>query len=675
MFDRKPPYLGVAYYPESWPREQMDEDLNLMVAHGLNAVRVGEFAWSTMEPREGDYDFSLFREMIDKCRARGIAVIMCTPSATPPAWMETKYPDIMMEINTRKATHGARRLSCPSSPRFREYCRKICHAMGRAFGGDETVIGWQIDNELITLFSGRGCTCPSCTQDFRRYLERRYGTIENLNKAWKHNTWSLNFNSFQEIEPPDDVAWMAPSHNMAWAEYKSWVYVDMCREQAEILRRYTKAPIGTDMMDTQQLDFEETNAHLDVVQFNHYSGPRRVCLYLDFLRTLKDKPFWVTETSCSWNGAGIPEGPRAPGFCAANSLTPFALGGEANFYWLFRDHLGGHEQMHGSVVDSWGRDRASSHEVTALAKTLDTLRPALEGARVVQNGVAVVWAHMPFTMAPLLPMQYEHSYFLPERAHSALAEAHFRPDVIGAGADPSPYKMIVSPQQYTIDEKGFAERILPWIQAGGTWVVGPLSDVLTPEANKYAHAPFGHLEAWTGVRRAFFQPAPRADRWYASVMPVGALTDLTLDGETAKTAAVIYDALEPVGENVTVRGVYRPGGDRYLAGHAAITETKVGKGRIILLGAQLADADYAAFLTRLAAECGLTPVVEQASSNLTCSRLAGPQGELLALIEHSGREAWAVAPFNGVDLPTGRAVRAGERLAIEPFGCLFVKRG
>ena len=53
MYDFKPPYHGSAYYPESWPREQIDEDLDIMLAHGLNAVRVAEFAWSTMEPEEG----------------------------------------------------------------------------------------------------------------------------------------------------------------------------------------------------------------------------------------------------------------------------------------------------------------------------------------------------------------------------------------------------------------------------------------------------------------------------------------------------------------------------------------------------------------------------------------------------------------------------------------------
>ena len=90
MFNFKPPYFGAAYYPEAWPREEIDVDLDRLQAHGMNTVRVAEFAWSTMEPEEGKYDMSLFREVVDKCRSRGIAVIMCTPSATPPSWMAHK---------------------------------------------------------------------------------------------------------------------------------------------------------------------------------------------------------------------------------------------------------------------------------------------------------------------------------------------------------------------------------------------------------------------------------------------------------------------------------------------------------------------------------------------------------------------------------------------------------
>ena len=81
----KPPFLGAAYYPEDWPLEEMDKDIVMMKKAGCNVMRMAEFAWHTMEPKEGEYDFSLFDTAIEKLAANDIASIMGTPTATPPA--------------------------------------------------------------------------------------------------------------------------------------------------------------------------------------------------------------------------------------------------------------------------------------------------------------------------------------------------------------------------------------------------------------------------------------------------------------------------------------------------------------------------------------------------------------------------------------------------------------
>ena len=53
-------YIGAAYYPELWDKSEIDKDIKLMKEYGMNCMRVGEFAWSNMEPREGEYNFELF---------------------------------------------------------------------------------------------------------------------------------------------------------------------------------------------------------------------------------------------------------------------------------------------------------------------------------------------------------------------------------------------------------------------------------------------------------------------------------------------------------------------------------------------------------------------------------------------------------------------------------------
>ena len=48
-------YLGCAYYPEYWGVDRVETDAKLMKDASINLVRIGEFAWSRMEPLEGIY--------------------------------------------------------------------------------------------------------------------------------------------------------------------------------------------------------------------------------------------------------------------------------------------------------------------------------------------------------------------------------------------------------------------------------------------------------------------------------------------------------------------------------------------------------------------------------------------------------------------------------------------
>lgn len=668
-----PPYLGAAYYPEAWPREEIDLDLARMQKQGLNTVRVAEFAWATMEPREGEYDFSIFREVVDKCKKKGIAVIMCTPSATPPKWLTRKYPTVMAEINGTRVSHGGRRDTCPTDPTYREKCRRINRAMAKEFGADENIIGWQLDNELIPQKGGFGCTCPTCREDFRRYLRERYGTIEALNDAWANYTWSLAYSDFDEIDPPDHTTGYCASLYIVWEAYKNEVFAGLIREWADTLREFVRVPIGTDTMPVGWLDVEKASAPLDVLQFNHYSGPRAASFRFDHYRALKDRPFWVTETSANHNSAQIPNGPRLPGFCRANTLLGFARGAEATLYWLFRSHRGGHEQAHGSLVDAWGRELPSADEVRSISSALAVLGSALRGTRVVHGGLATVIGGLPYFIRRHLPM----AEFLPEyheaTVHRLLSDAHFCLDAVGTRRDLTPYKMLVSVGQYTLDEDGFAERIYRWVKAGGTWVVGPLCDIVTPDGTKYKNAPLGHLEDWAKVYRVYTVPAPQPKGRYASFAPVGECTKIRLSPErTIDTAPIHYDAFR-ADDHSRVIGRYASGGNEYLTNYPAIIETKVGDGRIILLGAQPADKDFAELLAGIAAECGIFPVAE-GSPNVEVVLREGEWGRMLCLVECEGKAGEVTLPSACTDLLSGKRFAAGEKLSLAAYDCLFMKK-
>ena len=111
--------LGVPHYPEHVDESYWLRDAERIAAAGFNVVRLGEFAWHLMEPREGVFDFSLFDRAIAVLAAEGVKTIFCTPTATPPRWLTATYPEVLRvdERGVRPVQHRERRELSLDEPR------------------------------------------------------------------------------------------------------------------------------------------------------------------------------------------------------------------------------------------------------------------------------------------------------------------------------------------------------------------------------------------------------------------------------------------------------------------------------------------------------------------------------------------------------------------------------
>jgi beta-galactosidase len=187
--------LGVAWYPEQWPPAAWERDLSLMEDAGVRMVRIGEFAWSSMEPREGEFDLDWIARAIEQAARHSMVTVLGTPTDAPPAWLTQKYPDTLrVDADGRRAQHGGRRQFSYTSPRYRELCRRIAEQMARRFGHDPNVIGWQIGNEL---------TDDSFDEHshhlFQEWLRAKYGTLDALNDRWTTAYWSQTYDRWDQI--------------------------------------------------------------------------------------------------------------------------------------------------------------------------------------------------------------------------------------------------------------------------------------------------------------------------------------------------------------------------------------------------------------------------------------------------------------------------------------------
>ena len=599
--------LGAAYYPELWDPAELVSDIEKCKEYGLRLLRVGEFAWGRMEPEEGRFELDWLEELVDRLHESGISVVLCTPTCTPPRWLLNRYPETrqVSPAGVREAA-SSRCHTCKTSPLMREKNLRVTEQLARRFGNHPGVVGWQIDNELYIY--REGCYCPLCRAAFQAYLRERYGSPEELNRRWGMARWSLEYSSFDEVEPPRPDEWRHPSLQTAWRRFMEAQLCSYAREQADMLHRYTRAPVGTDMMPMNTLSYYDMTAPMDVVQYNHYDPAERLpftTFFYDFARPIKARPFWVTETQVGWNGSEYAEcGYRPVGNCYANTWLPIAHGAERNLYWLFRTPQNGHELAHGALFSTAGRPYRVSEEVRQASRDLARCDAFLSGSRVAAR-IAIHFSSVAennFLSAPLLK-DFHYKETLMERFHAPLR--HYNVDLIDTPHPLDGYRVVFSPFLATIDEE-LQEKAEAFVRAGGTWIVGPMSGILTEDTSKYADSPYPFVERLAGVYVRYQKPIANSV-WRAAWQdgsPLGVST--------------CYDALEAT--DSTPLATYC--GDEF-DGFAAVTERRLGAGRVILLGT-LPDASAIRRLT------GLPPIAE-ASENVDLTERSGARAGLIAI--------------------------------------------
>ncbi len=231
--------IGVYYYPEQWPEDQWEKDIQNIKQMGMKHIHLAEFAWIHLEPKEGDYDFAWLDRIIKIAEKNHLNIILGTPTATPPIWMSHKYPNtLMVRQNGQRVSHGSRAHRCVNSVSFNSFAEKMTQVLGKKYGSLDSVKGWQIDNELGHYTNGP-CYCEDCLESFRVYLNDRYGNIKRLNKAWGGDFWSQNYQEFDQIQFPnlETLAYVPNEH--ALLDFKRFFSISLSRfltRQSKVLR-------------------------------------------------------------------------------------------------------------------------------------------------------------------------------------------------------------------------------------------------------------------------------------------------------------------------------------------------------------------------------------------------------------------------------------------------------
>ncbi|MDA9926274.1 beta-galactosidase [Amylibacter sp.] len=389
------PKLGTCYYPEHWSRDIWKSDVISMIELGLSWVRIGEFSWSKIEPKEGELDWEWLDCIVELLRSHKLDIIMGTPTATPPKWVLDKYPDMLAidELGNVRG-FGSRRHYCFSHLGYRKEAERITREMVSRYG--LKVQAWQVDNEY-------GChdTTLSYSQaaleGFRDWLSQKYQSPSALNKAWGNIFWSMEINEFSDIELPNlTVTEPNPAHVMDFRRYTSDQVVKFNNSQVTALRKFSEAPlihnymgritafdhyeVGDDLdiasWDSYPLGFLEMVSDADEkfkAKYAHQGDPDFQSFHHDLYRTVGSGRWWVMEQQPGpVNWAAYNPAPLA-GMVRLWSWEAIAHGAEVVCYFRWRQAPFAQEQMHAGLLRVDNVPAPAWNEISKLNSEINSL--------------------------------------------------------------------------------------------------------------------------------------------------------------------------------------------------------------------------------------------------------------------------------------------------------------
>jgi len=591
--------FGVCYYPEQWPESLWEDDAQRMQDCGVNTVRLGEFGWALMEPREGHYDFSLFDRAMDTLGRHGIKTIFGTPTAAPPKWLTQKYPEVLGVLETgERVNDQSRRQYNYNSPVYRRFSRKIVEALARHCRDNTNIIGWQIDNEMNN--ENPEDFSDSTRVAFRAWLQQKYHALDELNARWGTVFWSQTYSDWNQIDLPFPTpAYHNPALMLDFKRFISASATSYLNDQAEILRRYRPDDFLTHNGAFKNINYYDFSRALDLHAFDNYPTFEATPRYptgaaLTLVRSFNGRMMIMEELAGPAGQTYMLRTP-APGQTRLWAMQTIAHGADGLLHFRWRSAERGAEEYWYGVLDHDNVPRARFEDFEREGQEMKKLGPQILGSKVVSE-IAVIkdfedeWV-------------FDHQYLTSEIKVSAVYDALFQAaseqrhniDFVSPTADLSRYRLVFAPQLSLMD-RDLASRLQKFVENGGTLVMSAHSAIKDRDnAFTMATIPVGLTNVF-GAELDSFQTYPP---------PSGTNNSVRFDDGNAVPVSVFAETLRPT----TARVIAHWAGD-FLKDSPAVTEQPFGKGRAVYYGS-LFNVDAARYLVgRYARELELKPLLD-----------------------------------------------------------------
>ena len=652
--------FGVCYYPEQWPESLWESDARQMQECGVNTVRLGDFGWALMEPREGRYDFSLFDRAVETLGRHGIKTIFATPTATPPKWLTFKYPEVLGVSGTGKPVNDqSRRQYNYNSPVYRRLSRKIVEALAQHYRDNTNIIGWQIDNEMNN--ENPEDFSDSTRVAFRTWLRQKYLTLDQLNARWGTVVWSQTYSDWDQIDLPFPTpAFHNPALMLDFRRFTSDSATGYLNDQVEILRRYRPHDFLTHNGAFHNINYYGFSRALDLHAFDNYptfeANPRYPTgAALTLVRGFNGRMMIMEELSGPAGQTYMLRTPQ-PGQTRLWAMQAIAHGADGLLHFRWRSAERGAEEYWFGVLDHDNIPRARFEDFKQEGREMAKLGPQIVGSKVVSD-IAVI---KDFEDEWVFDYQFLTKEIKIAGVYDALfqaaSEQRHNLDFVSPTADLTRYKLVFAPQLALMDDN-LARRLKRFVEQGGILIMSAHSAIKDRDnAFTMATIPIGLTNVF-GVELDSFQTYQP---------PSGTNNSVAFGDGNAVPVSVFAEVLHP-----TTASVIGHWASDYLKDSPAATEQPFGKGKAVYYGS-LFNLDAARYLVkRYAADAGLKPLLTGVPDQVEVTRRTKGATDFYFLLNHGDTPATVNAGDGFNDVLNDKA--STPTFTLPPFGYEVLK--
>ncbi|WP_137655304.1 beta-galactosidase [Bifidobacterium moukalabense] len=626
--------FGGDYNPDQWPESTWDDDIRLMKQAGVNTVALAIFSWDRIQPTEDRWDFGWLDRIIDRLGKAGIAVDLASATATAPLWLYESHPEVLpRDKYGHQINAGSRQSWSPTSPVFKEYALTMCRKLAERYGTNPYVTAWHMGNEYG--WNNREDYSDNALAAFRRWCERKYGTIEALNAAWGTTFWGQEMNGFDEVLIPRFMgadSMVNPGQKLDFERFGNDMLLDFYKAERDAIAEICPdKPFTTNfMVSTDQccMDYADWAEEVDFVSNDHYFHEGES--HLDELAcsdALMDslalgKPWYVMEHSTSavqWKPLNTR---KRKGELVRDSLAHVAMGADAINFFQWRASEFGAEAFHSAMLPHAGEDTKVFRQVCELGSVLRDLSAAgMQGSVLERSDTAILfsaeseWATRSETL-PSMKLSHWHDV---RDWYRAFLDAGERADVVPLKYDWSAYSVVVLPSVLMLSATD-TQRLADFTAAGGKVVIGYATGLIDEHFHTwlggYPGAGDGLLRTMLGIRGEEFN--------ILGCEAEGEPCAIELGGGMAGAVTRLWQNdvnVEGAGTEVLATYSGEAADEWELDGTAAITRNPYGAGIAYFVGCDLNVADLTRFVR----------------TNLTTSDCAGSRqrGDVLHTVRKS----------------------------------------